>query len=278
MLKAMSDLETSISELAQRGPRTYARWSDETWRQVCAGPASTLWSGLTTHVAREPLLKAYLTLLHAAVGLQYVGLANDGSVDLRGSFLSRSFCDVLPRLLPQTDAPTGLAAMTALWNAGERLQTKAPWLDRYLSARITELPELASLGVFLLRSLEEGLEPLPSARFTGPATWRELDCSVTDRRFLPGECHLATPSIVCVHDRKRPDVHTAVLLRKDGAVSLGATPCLGQSEAFSAPDEKKWLPLLTGALPEPCAVLATDAGFILVSTIYSQRVWIGHSA
>ena len=278
MLLTMTDLQTSISELSQRGSLTYARWSDETWRKVCAGPASALWSELATHTNKEPVLQAYLTLLHAAVGLQYVGLASDGNVDPLGSFLSRAFCEVLPRLLPKTDAATGLAAMTSLWNAGERLQTKAPWLDRYLAARINELPELARLGLFLLRSLEEGLEALPPASFTGAATWSALDCSVSDRRFLPGECHLATPSIVCVHDRKRPGVHTALLLRKDGAVSLGVTPCLGQSETFAVPDERKWMPLLAADLPEPCAVLVTEAGFLVVSTIYSQRVWIGHTA
>ena len=273
----MEALQQAIAGLELSGPRAYSRWSAAAWRQSCAGPAAQLWQALTAHAHKdkERVLVAYLTLLHAAVGLQYVSLTAAGELDTTG-FLPRALCKVFPKLLAEADAPAGLAALAAVWNAGERLQTRAPWLDRYLSARLHELPALNVLEDFLRLTLHEGLEALPQATFAAPALWQVLDLAALDRRFLPGECHLATPAIVCVHDRLRDGVHTAVLLRQNAnAVSLGPTPCLGQSERHVPPPEVEWIKALEApALPEPCAVLATAAGFVVVSTLYSQRLWI----
>lgn len=276
----MEPLPQQIEALERSGPKTHARWSSQTWRHVCAGPATTLWKGLASHPDKERVLVAYLSLLHSGVGLQYLSVDQSGRVDPTKSFLARAFCEVLPVLLPECDGQTALNGLAATWNVGERLQMKASWLDRYLAARLVGLEALDELATFLERVIAEGLVAGPPAKFTGEAEWQVLDCAATDRRFLPGECHLATPAIACVHDRLRPDAHEAILLRPGSpAISLGATACLGRSEAFASPPEASWSKYLKNtALPDPCAILATTSGFILVSTIYSQRLWIGRVA
>jgi hypothetical protein len=277
----MDALANAIAELEANGPVTYARWSRGAWRNVCSGPAAALWQAMDAHPQRERVLAGYLTLLHAAVGLQYIALDRDGRMDL-STFLARAFCETLPKTLPRCAGEEGLRALAAIWNIGERLQTKAPWLDRYLAARLVELDALTQLSAFMEKALEEGLEAQPDASFSGELTWQVLDCSYGDRRFLPGDVHLATPSILCVHDRLRPGVHTAVLLRRGkDALSLGSTPCLGSAQTFTPPEEKKWRPLLTSAQAplalEPSMVLATRGGFIVCAARYSQRLWIARA-
>jgi hypothetical protein len=275
----MDALAHAIAALEDSGPRTFARWSPAAWRAICAGPATELWQRLTDHPDKDRILEAYLTLVHAAVGLQYVAVAPSGALSTIG-FLATALCRTAPQKLAPCTAKDGLHALAAIWNIGERLQAKAPWLDRYLAARLDELSTLGDVACFVERAIDEGTAPMAPAAFSSEPAWQVLDCAHADRRFLPGECHLATPSIICVHDRLRPGVHVAVLLRKDkDALPLGATACLGQADAYQTPAEQRWQPMLTRAqIPEPCTVLATQAGFLVCATLYSQRIWIGRVA
>jgi hypothetical protein len=181
-------------------------------------------------------------------------------------------------LLPKA-APADRARLLAqLWNAGEKLQAKPTWLNRYLAVRLSGLDSLVDLEPFLARVLEEGLDAVPDSPWKAPFVWQVVDPSRFDGAFLPGEMHLATPSIVCVHDRRRETRQVALLLRKGGgSFCLGATPCLGRGAEPYTPSSDAFALFADAALPERMAHLATRGGFAVLSSPLSQRLWVAEA-
>ena len=278
-----------ISQLEAEAPRLYSRWSPQAWRLACEGPALRLWEGLARDRHREAALGDYLYLLREAVGLQYLSAASAADLNPRNprgagaSFLAVALCDALPRLLPASPPRERAAAMAALWNVGERLASKPAWLNRYLAAQLVELEAIGDIEGFLEKALLEGLEKAPRAAWRGPVSWTTLDLSAFDRVFLPGRLHLATPAIACVHDRRLPDRHLAILLRRaarGGPVCLGATPCLhddGSPPCFEPKPAVLRAAFADPALPERFLHLATRSGHLLYLSPLSQRLWIGET-
>ena len=289
----MGTLPQIIDELESNAQRLYSRWSQRAWRLACEGPALRLWDGLAAAgnvVDAERALFAYLVLLRESVGLGYLSASEPADLDARNeaapigkSFLALALCDALPRLLPTAKPASRSLLLAQTWNIGERLNAKPVWLNRYLAARLHELQSLESLEPFLQKVLGEGLDEVPASSFGSTMTFKVLDLARFDHAFLPGELHLATPSIACLHDRKRPDRQLAVLLRpeaKGGALCLGATPCLGREggpvvHELNAKFEKRVFE--AAKLPEKLVSLATRGGFLLYTTPLSQRVWVGEA-
>ena len=277
-----SDLSAALRQLEDAAPRLYSRWNPKAWRLVCQGPATRLWEALTDSADGQAALEDYLFLAREAVGMQY--LAATKPEDLAPGapahgFLAVMICETLPRLLPKLSAKQRAAVLAQVWNVGERLIGRPVWLDRYLAARLPELEDLGAFEEFLGRIVEEGLDELPSAKWTGATKVAILDPTVFDRAFLPGEMHLATPSVVCVHDRRNPERHIAVMLRRAKSVCLGTTPCLGREEKPSAQAPEAFFTRAFAAtgLPDRLQTLSARSGFALFASELSQRLWVVES-
>jgi hypothetical protein len=277
-------LADTIRSLEDGAPRLYSRWSERTWRLACEGPAVALWDALDGAKDRESALEDYLVLLREAVGMQYLSASHPedlrappGSVAGRG-FLAVALTDALPRLLPAVDPKSRGRFLAQLWNAGEVLACRPGWLDRYLAARLDELDSLDRLEAFLARALGEGLDAVPPAAWKAPFASATLDPSRFDRDFLPGEIHLATPSIACVHDRRRDGKQVALLLRRGKTICLGTTPCLGRE----AKDEQLPVPAAAKAVHADLggsqSSMASRGGFVVVAPKLSQRVTVWECA
>lgn len=265
-----------IRQLEEAAPRLYSRWSPRAWRLVCEGPAVTLWNALSETEEGETTLTEYLYLLREAVGLQYVSASapEDLRPDVPGrGFLAVALCDVLPRLLPALPAADRARVLAQVWNTGEKLVAQPVWLNRYLAIRLSELETLGSFEDFLGRVLREGLDPVPLTTWAAPFRTSVVDLSAADRAFLPGRMHMATPSIACVHDRRREGRHVALLLRRGSTVVLGSTPCLGEPPAVPTTP-----PSIEFPFGPELSRLASPAGFLLAACEFSQRLWLVEAA
>jgi hypothetical protein len=279
------ELSEHIGRLGEDGRRLYSRWSVEAWRLCCQGPAAQLWDSLAGSSEPEAALADYLNLLREAVGLQYLCPCSQKDLDPRdpakagASFLGVALCDTLPRLLAEAAPASRAALMAKLWNAGEKLRSQPAWLNRYLAVRLLELGSLDDLEPFLSRALSEGLDALPDSPWRPPFARQVIDPTDHDRAFLPGRMHLATPALVCVHDRRRPQRQVAVLLRPGGgSLCLGTTPCLEGEVASFLPSKELHARLFAEPqLPERLDLLATRGGFALFSSPLSQRLWIAEA-
>ena len=275
-----------LRQLGEAGPRLYSRWSDRAWRLVCEGPGLLLWDAIAGSPGAEQTLEDYLLLAREAVGLQYV-TANEPSdltPGLARSFLAEALCDAAPRLLGAVEPKRRAPALIALWNAGEKLNAKPVWLNRYLAARMRELTDLATFEAFLVRVISEGIDEGPASPWEGPYTETAVDTALADPWFLPGIMHLATPAIVCCHDRRRDDRQVALLLRRTsagGPVCLGSTPCLDQ--AGGAIEHKLSMKqqaavVQVGGISDPIEILASRTGFAAIVFALSQRVHVVEAA
>lgn len=276
------DLSTVLRNLEDAAPRLYSRWSPKAWRLVCQGPATRLWEALADSGDGHAALEEYLFLAREAVGMQY--LAATKPEDLAPGapahgFLAVVICETLPRLLPRVAGQERARVLAQLWNVGERLIGKPVWLDRYLAARLVELDDLARFPEFLARIVEEGLDEQAPATWEGATRIAIVDPTAFDRAFLPGEMHLATPSVACVHDRRNDERHIALMLRKGKSVCLGLTPCLGRESRPGAQAPEKFFAraLAATGLPDRFQRLSARAGFAIFASELSQRMWIVES-
>ncbi|HVO30988.1 MAG TPA: hypothetical protein VMV18_09635 [bacterium] len=280
--QAQRDLAATLRALEEAAPRLYSRWSAKAWRLACAGPATRLWTALADTPDGGAALEDYLFLLREAIGMQY--LAATRAEDLEPGapahgFLAVMLCETLPRLLPSLPAASRGRVLAQVWNVGEKLVGKPVWLDRYLAARLPELGDLSRFDEFLALAVGEGLDDLPPARFEGARRVSIADPSRVDRAFLPGAMHLATPSVVCVHDRRRESRHVALLLRRTrDVVCLGATPCLGHDGDRAGAAPQGFINAAAGeTVREPLSVIAAAGGFCVFTHALSQRVWVVES-
>jgi hypothetical protein len=154
---------------------------------------------------------------------------------------------------------------------------------------MASVDSLADLDKKLVRLLEAALVVRAPSKLEGPFTLRSIDTKGFDNAFLPGRMHFSAPALLCVHDRKRPDVQAAILLAPRGSATLLAPgPCLG------TPDEKDdgRLPTITlvpgglrigdARVPLPMfkrghSSAASRAGLVAVSALDSQRLWVVES-
>ena len=276
-----------IRQIEESAPRVYSRWSAKAWRLACEGPATKLWDAIAAQPGAETTLEDYLLLLREAVGLQYLSASVPEDL-LPGrdakTFLAEALCDVVPRLLPGVPPEQRARALAQVWNVGEKLIAKPVWLNRYLAARVRELGSLVTFEEFLERAISEGIDEGAPSTWAGPWIGAMVDCSTADASFLPGTMHLATPSIVCVHDRRRGAKHVAVLLRgagKGGPLCLGSTACLqeaGGAVAHKLSMEQAAAARTTSRLDSVIETVASRTGFIAQAALLSQRVWIVESA
>src|SRR5688572_15686026 len=192
-----------IDRLEAAAKARFVHWDEALWREVQAGPAGELASGLSAAAARgvdaEPVLASYLTLACEAIGLGYL-FPRSAGVE---SFFTIAWRELVPRLLPRL--PTSrdqLDTLAALWNLSENLLASPIWLRRIFTRLFRSVDGLDDLDG-RVAAIERRAAAAPSAPLgkTARATWVHLGAE--DRRFLPGVAHFVVPTVVCVHDRAR---------------------------------------------------------------------------
>lgn len=137
---------------------------------------------------------------------------------------------------------------------------------------------------FLVEALGPALAPAEPAAWSGPFAVAVLDARPVLEDFLPGEMYLAAPRVVCVADRRDPAHHVGLLLGHGGGSRL-----LGPSPPLSPYVEEGPPPAATVSaglarvgshrvelpmLGEAHRVATALAGFVVVSAVDSQRLWI----
>lgn len=274
-----------IAAVAQDGPRRHARWDAAHFQEVADRSGKEVWQAVQTEPQAESVFTAYLRLVEEALGAGYLRRsATDGAGTSWPNFLSYCLVHLVPVALPRVPERERLPLLAKVWNIGEGLLREPAWVDRYVTACAGSLSELTQLEDFLVRTLEPALAPAKPARWQGPFGLMLLDARQIDDEFLPGEMHLAAPAVVCVHDRRRPQVQLAAFLQHDGRSRfLGVQPCLGHYPEPEVLPAMKFtqhrlqvgthavdLPLLGRCLGH---VLA-GPGFAVVSEVDSQRLWV----
>ncbi len=292
-------------EIARKAASRFARWDGALFRGFC----ERLGRAFAWVCLRGPspgaVTRAYLELAAEAIGLGYI-TPRDLAAVARGrpkeapnpialfwlqQLTGWGFHLRTGRNNATTSVPAEerIALMTRLWNLGEGLCEGPAWLCRHATRELADVaPEdLDSVAELLVDILEPALEPRPPARFTGPFEVAVLDLAEVDESFLPGDMHLAAPAVVCVHDRRRPGASAGAFLRSGRAsTALPPGPCLGDFAATTGVPAVRVAPgealVGTGRAPLPLlgrarSFLAVASGFVVVSAVDSQRLWVVES-
>jgi hypothetical protein len=154
-------------------------------------------------------------------------------------------------------------------------------------SRIGELRREKAPQDVLVDILRPLLEPAPAARWDAPYRVTLLSLRTADDEFLPGEMQLAAPTVLVVSDRRRP-VRLGVHLRRMGqSIVLGAFGPTGSFPDEPAGVQVTWnggtanIGIDTVCLPflaSPFRATLVRAGYLVASSIDSQKLWIVESA
>ena len=280
-----SGLEQTLADLRRDGPRRFARWNAELFDAVASGPARTLGESLRGQPDGGLVLSGYLQLVQQAIG---VGALLQTATGARWTtFLERCLIERIPALLSRVQTSERLALLAKVWNLGEGLLREPSWLDRYVTACVGRLDNLADVEDFLVRTLDPVLTSPPPATWRGPFAVTVLDLRPLHDEFLPGEIGLAAPTVLRVEDRRRSGAQVGVLLRPGGnSELLGLTEGLGD---YTESGERPTVEMHDGrtAIAGHAVELPflrrchrhtiTRAGFVAACAVDSQRLWIVES-
>jgi hypothetical protein len=273
----------TLAAIRDEGPRKFSRWDSLLFDSIATGPAMALAERLANEPNADAVLSGYLRLVQQGVGSGIVKHAVPGPTGW-ASFLERLVVEMIPARLPEIHPEQRLRALVDAWNLGEGLLREPAWVDRYVNACVTALPQLNKLEDFLIRTLGPALTPAP------PATWNSsLKVAVLDLRaahddFLPGKLHLAAPTVLCVEDRRRAGMQIGVFLRRGqkseplGVVSgLGVYEDSGKLPGVQFEDGRVRVGSKAVDVPSlrRChAHTIARAGFVAACAPDSQRLWI----
>jgi hypothetical protein len=289
----VTDVAAVAGRVTEEWRQRHADWDPTPFAQAAATSGAALAGALADAADAEPVVDAYLRLVAEALHLRYIDRATCARLGraepVESSLLGRLLLDAVPRRLPAYGAGRRLALLADVWNLGEGLLRQASWMGRVASALTRDLDDLEGLGAALATTLAPLITSTRRSSFTGPFAVQVLDLREVDDEFLPGAMHAAAPAVLCVHDRVRAAQHGAVVLAPGGqSRSLGMTPCLTEDgDATSAT-----LEVLVGegratiagrevGLPSVHTAhgqVAFASGFVAVSAVDSQRLWIVESA
>jgi len=287
-----TDLETIVEHHEREGERRFSRWDRDLFRAIVFGPGQRLASSIDGSPDAAPLFLGWLKLVVEAVGLGYLRPGIVASEDKLAfppqNLLELLLLDLLPGKLAACPANGRVALLAKAWNLGEGLLAEPPWLNLVVASAMANVLSLLDMEGRLLRILDTALAPRAKSAFQGPYAVRTLDLRDVDCAFLPGRMHFAEPALVCIHDRKRPDVVAGVLLGAKNAPSLAfRSPCLADKTpadpglptvsltqaGLCVGDARVPMPLWTRGH----SVVASRAGLIVASALDSQRIWIAET-
>jgi hypothetical protein len=287
-----TDLETIVEHHEREGERRFSRWDRDSFRAIVFGPGQRLAGSIDGSPDAAPIFLGWLKLVVEAVGLGYVRPGIVTSADKLAfspeNLLELLLLDLLPGKLGACPPQGRVALLAKAWNLGEGLLAEPPWLNLVVASAMANVGSLLDMEGRLLRILDTALAPRAKSMFQGPYAVRTLDLRDVDGAFLPGRMHFAEPALVCIHDRKRPELVAGVLLGARNAPSLAfRSPCLAQKTpidpnlptvsltqgGLSVGDARVPLPLWTRGH----FVVASRAGLIVACALDSQRIWIAET-
>ncbi len=281
-----SSWDALVAAVAAEAASQHARFDAAVFRTVMSLSGAQLAEGIAGSDGAPALLRSYARLVAEAIGTGLLDLprveaqtGGDGPRDLLAWGLLRA----APTLLPQCAPDRRPHHLATLWNLGEGILREPPWLNTYASTFVSAFTDLDALPTHLAALLAPVLRSRPGARWKGPFTTTIADTRPRLHGFLPGELHLAAPSVVCVHDR-REATHLAILFSAGAPAQLfGPVPCLGRDHRdTSAPVASVAADVLTvdgtalalEHLHDPHTFAVSSGGFAVVSAVDSQRLWI----
>jgi len=276
-------LRALVAELRADGPRRFSQWDAGVFDAVVSGPATALAARLDGQPDADGVLTGYLRLVQQGVGTGVLKQVAPGAAGW-SNFLERLLVEVVPTQLPSVAAAKRLAVLVQVWNLGEGLLREPTWVDRYVGACSAALTRLDHLEPFLVRTLDPVLAPPPPASWSGKTRVGVLDLRPVHAEFLPGRLRLAAPTVLCVEDRRRPELQIGVLLRRDRkSEPLGVVPGLGEYAESGALPEVVFadgratvaahvVPLPTFRRCQSFAV--ARAGYVVACAPDSQRLWV----
>ena len=287
----MSDAwEAQIREVSEQGARRYSAWDEPIFKLLAGYPGSLLRGRMRADPQRDKVMTAWLKLAAEALGLGYVDrasgpyfLAPKGPVPESVTLMGRCLFQLAPEQLPAYPADRAIALLARTWNLCEGLAAQPLWVNRYVVSASAEAPALEKLDEFLATTLAPALAPARASTFAGNFTLATLDTRKVMDEFLPGDMHLAAPCVLCVHDRLAKDVHLGVFLAPGGAARfLGPQPCLGPGpeekpppvEALKDGVRVNGKDVVVQRLGMPHRTLAARSGYVVVSAVDSQRLWV----
>ena len=286
----IEELLAAVDHYEREGARRFSRWDGALYRAFVEGPADRLLTALRDSSNVGVVFEAYLRLVVEAIGCGYVDAASleQGDAKPAKNLVALLLVDRIPALLPRAVAGDRVAQLAKAWNLAEGLSGEPAWLNRAVAAALAGIDSLTDLDRRLVRVLDAAIAPRARASLAGPFAVRTVDTREVDHAFLPGAMHFSAPALLCVHDRKRKGVHAGLLLGPKGVSGLlGPGPCLGRPER-----EETDLPTVTlipGGLrigdaklplsyfPRGHSAAASRAGYIVVSALDSQRLWVVES-
>jgi hypothetical protein len=263
-------------EVGRKAEVQRARFDRATFLALARGPSEALLAAGVDEV----LTRSYLELLAEAVGLEYLHTEDDAQHSLLGWGLLRA----APALLPRAPVERRAALLASVWNLGEGVLKEPAWVNSYVTAMAFTVEDLEALPEHLVSTLDPVLRPRLVSRWQGPFSVEVLDPRPLVDDFLPGAMHLAAPTVVCVHDRRREGPQVGVLVPAEGTRRLvGPVPCLGRShrepsvptvslDARGLTVEGRLVPL--PMLSSPGEHLAALGGFVVAAALDSQRLWV----
>jgi hypothetical protein len=276
-----------IAAVAREAPRRHACWDARLFDELAEGPVQTLGEGLQGQPQAEAVLAAYLRLVEEAIGAGYLKRYDRVPAERWPNFLAFCVARLIPISLARVPGNEQIPLLARVWNLGEGLLREPAWVDRYVMACAASLTDLDHIEDFLIRTLEPALTAGKPAHWSGPFALVVLDARLVDDDFLPGDMHLAAPTVLCVHDRRRADVHLGVFLQHDRQSRfLGLSTCLGdyrtpaelrpvrvEGQRMHIGTREAELPLLGTC----CGHIVARPGFAVASAVDSQRLWIVES-
>ena len=282
------DIKDILSKLQEEGPRRFARWDSDFFARECASAFYILHWSIRGEPDEEAVTEAFGRLLMEAVGAGHISpeTSSGGSSPAarHENFLSRCFLWVLPRGLKRVEAGQRVQAMAEAWNLCEGLLGEPAWVNRYIVSRSEEITSPAGLRDYLIEVLAPVLTPPEPATWSGPFGVQSMNTREVLDDFLPGDFYAVAPRVVCVKDRRQEGVEVALFLQHGGqsrfmGLTGGLAPWSERAEV--PPVEVTPQKVRAGALEveltsvtHPRGHIALASGFVVVSALDSQRVWV----
>jgi hypothetical protein len=271
-----------LEQLSDEGPRRFSHWNAPLFAAYCRTVLPAAWERLDSGGERS--FAGLCTLVQQGIGEGY--LKGDPEAE-PGNFLEFCIRDWLPEVLANLPEEEHLPLLARTWNLGEGLALEPEWVNGYVMSRISLLKGEPRLETILIEILRPLMEAAPPARWEAPYRVTLLSLRQADDEFLPGDMHLAAPTVLVVSDRRRP-VRLGIHLRRQGqSVVLGTFGPSGTIVAEPDSMEVAWeggRALIGGEavslpfLADPFRWAVARAGYLVASAVDSQKLWIVESA
>ena len=278
-----------IPQLREQGPRRVAKWTEDAFDGFLAGPVANLLRSLKWSDKDLPdphVVPNYIRMVYEGVGAGWLGIP-DYNIPAT-TFLGHCLQMLVPSAIGNVPLMRRSQVLQQVWNLGEGLAKEPKWLNQYAITQTDWSVDIQKLEVHLAKILAPVLSPVQPSTWSGKLQLSIINLRQKSESFVPGHLYLACPALLCIADRIDPQQNLAILLRKHGKSELlGAVGRLPEyTETFDSPkvaansdditinSQRIDAPLLSA----PQQVLCVEAGFVAVTAVDSQRLWLVDAA